>query len=238
MFWADIQRFFFHHQTFERGTDEAARVLALAGAGEGAAVLDLCCGPGRVAVELAARGARVTGVDLAQPLLDAAAARAGDRGVELELVCADAREFRRDGAFDLAVNLWTSFGYGPDPSDDARILDNVRGSLRPGGALVVETLGKESVARRRPPRLWSEHDEGFILAQEILIEPGWKEVTHRWIVLEGDDRREYRLTHRLYSAAEVQALLHATGFATVEVFGDLDGRPYRGSGRLVALARP
>lgn len=238
VFWADIQRYFFHHQTYERGEGEAAKVMELIGAGPGAAVLDLCCGPGRVAVELAAAGADVTGVDLARPLLDAAADRAARRGVDVELVCADAREFCRDGAFDAVVNLWTSFGYGPEPQDDARILANVHRSLRGGGAFVLETLGKEGVARRRPPRLWSEHDEGFVLAQEIVVEPGWDRISHRWIVIEGDDRREYRLTHRLYSAAELRALLRATGFGTVEVYGDLDGRPYGGTGRLVTLARP
>lgn len=237
-FWTDIQRYFFHHQTYERGQDEAGKVLELAGVEAGGTVLDLCCGPGRVAVELAARDVKVTGVDHAQPLLDDAAQRAASRGLPLELVCADAREFHRDAAFDAVFNLWTSFGYGDDPAADGQILANVHRSLKPGGAFVLETLGKEALARRTPPRLWSEHDDAaFIVAQEVVVEPGWDHVTHRWIVIDGDDRREYRLTHRLYSAAELRALLGAAGFETVEAFGDFDGRPYESSGRLVMRAR-
>lgn len=236
-FWADIHRYFFHHQTWQRGEDEADVVRRLAGVEPGGRVLDLCCGPGRVAVEMAALGVRVTGVDHAQSLLDDARERAERRGLPLELVCADAREFHRDGAFDAVVNLWTSFGYGDDPADDARILANVHRSLVPGGTFVLETLGKEALARRQPPRLWSEHEDArFIVAQEVIVEPGWDAVTHRWIVIDSDDRREYRLTHRLYSAAELRTLLGAAGFATVEVFGDFDERPYDASGRLVVRA--
>lgn len=237
-FWANIQRYFFHHTTWERAEDEAVQVLALAGLQPGATILDLCCGPGRVAVELADLGARVTGVDLAQPLLDQAAERAVGRGVEVEWVGADARTFHRDGAFDAVFNLWTSFGYGDDPADDARVLANVHRSLAPDGVLVLETLGKEAIARRPPPRLWSEYeDASFIVAQEVVVEPGWDHVTHRWIVIDGDDRQEHRLTHRLYSAAELTSLLTDSGFEAIEVFGGFDARPYESSNRMVVRAR-
>jgi SAM-dependent methyltransferase len=237
-FWSDIHRYFFHQQTYVRGEDEAGEILALAGVQPGATILDLCCGPGRGASELAARGVRVTGVDHAQPLLDDAAERAAARGLEVEFLCADAREFHRDGAFDLALNLWTSLGYGDDPADDSRILANVHRSLKPGGTFVLETLGKEGLARRLPPRLWFDHDDAaFLIAQEIIVEPDWDRATHRWIVIEGNDRREYRLTHRLYSAAEMRALFAAAGFATVEVYGNFDRSSYATSSRLVVVGQ-
>lgn len=93
--------------------DEVAQVVALAGlaAPAGKAVLDLCGGPGRPAVPLAQRGMRVTGVDRTACLLERARERAGLAGVDVEWVQSDMREFRRPAASDLALSLFTSFGY-------------------------------------------------------------------------------------------------------------------------------
>src|SRR6266545_5875683 len=72
-----------------REVDFLMQELAL---GPGARVLDLCCGQGRHAVELARRGARVVGQDLSAHLLGAARETAKAAGVELELVQRDMRE--------------------------------------------------------------------------------------------------------------------------------------------------
>jgi hypothetical protein len=62
---------------------------------------------------------------------------------------------------------------------------------------------------------------------------------NRWVLLRGDDRREFRFTQRLYGAPELDALLRGCGFAEVDVYGSLGGRPYdhRALG-LVTVARP
>lgn len=60
---------------------------------EAPVILDAGCGPGRIAVELALRGARVTGVDLIRPFLNAALDSAQGEGVDLDLEQADLRKF-------------------------------------------------------------------------------------------------------------------------------------------------
>ena len=82
----------------------------------GAAVLDTCCGPGRHSLELASRGYRVTGIDITEAYLEAARASAGDDNPRF--LKADIRDFSTDQPFDLAINLYTSFGYFSDPADD------------------------------------------------------------------------------------------------------------------------
>ena len=122
--WRDFYPFLFAEERLRLGADEVAQALALAGiaAPAGKAALDLCCGPGRHAVPLAQRGLRVTGVDRAALLLDRARERASLAAVDVEWVQADMREFRRPAAYDLALSLFTSFGYFAAPEDDLLVL--------------------------------------------------------------------------------------------------------------------
>ena len=84
-----------------------------------ARILDVPCGSGRHALTLAARGHRVTGVDISTEALGYARRAAAAAGVDVEFVESDMRQVRRGGAFDAAVCLGNSFGYldrfgGPD----------------------------------------------------------------------------------------------------------------------------
>ncbi len=84
-----------------------ARVLAdFVGDVEGRSVLDVGTGTGRAALMLAARGARVTGVDASEEMLAIARARAGARGLAIELRAGDAHALPvPDRAFEVAVCL-------------------------------------------------------------------------------------------------------------------------------------
>ena len=83
-------------------------VLALA---KGNEVLDLCCGHGWHAVELAERGYAVTGLDLSEYYLKIAEERAEQAGVRIRFIHSDMRETPFEEAFDAVINLFTSFGY-------------------------------------------------------------------------------------------------------------------------------
>src|SRR5881296_1745577 len=111
------------------------RILDLVLAGRGALhALDVGCGTGFLAFELAARGHHVTGVDFAPAMIAEARRKAAARGVSIRLEEADAEAlpFAR-GSFDLVISrhlLWTL------PHPEAAIDEWIR-VLRPGGRLVV-----------------------------------------------------------------------------------------------------
>ncbi|NIT57732.1 MAG: methyltransferase domain-containing protein, partial [Aliifodinibius sp.] len=106
-------------------------------------ILDLGCGIGRHTLELAHRGFTVTGVDRTQTYLNKAREKARIGGLEVEFVQADMRSFRRTGAFEAVINLFSSFGYFENPEEDRRVVENVYDSLKPGGRFLVEMMGKE-----------------------------------------------------------------------------------------------
>ena len=237
-FWETFHPSMFPEACWERAASDIDGVLALAGVAPGAAVLDLACGPGRHCLELARRGYRVTGVDRTAAFLEEAHRRAAAEGLQVEWVQADMRRFCRPEAFDLAINLYTAFGYFEDPAEDRQVARNLYQSLRPGGVLVMELMGKEVLARIFRERDWREEPDGALLLEERRVCPGWDWIECRWIRLEGERRTEYRLSHRLYSAAELSGLLRDVGFTTVTPSGDLAGAPYDPTAkRLVLLGR-
>jgi len=216
---------------------DAERVIEMLAIPPGAAVLDLCCGPGRHALALAARGYRVTGVDLVEALISCARTAAAERGVDAEWIAADMRDFERPGGFDAALNLNSSFGFFQSDADILQVARQVRRSLRPGGLFLLETLGREILARNWRDRWWTEIDDELVI-EERTVRPGWKYVDSRWITIANGQRREYTATQRVFSANEIRALLADADFDSVDIFGSLRGADYDDDARrLVAVAR-
>ena len=236
-FWKIFAPVMFHPQRWDRAVEEVNCLLGLLGVEPGAALLDLCCGPGRHSLELARRGYRVTGVDRNTTYLRQARQTARGDKLAAEFVREDMRRFVRREAFDGAINLFTSFGYFEDPADDRRVLQNVRRSLKPGGTLVMDLMGKEVLARIFTLRTWDEHPDGTVMLQEHKVTRNWSWSENRWILLKGGRRREFCVSHRLYAAAELIRLLRDCGFRSADAFGDLTGVPYDNNARrLVVVA--
>jgi len=237
-FWATWAPDMFSEKAHVRALGEVEGILALLKPTEGAAVLDLCCGPGRITLPLARLGYRMTGVDRTEAYVATLAEAAEAEHLPIDAVQADMREFLRPQAFDAALNVFTSFGYFEDQEEDRLVARNLFASLRPGGGLVMEMMGKEVLARIFDPRRWKRLDDGTIRLEETEVTRAWTWIRTRWILLREAERTEYVLEHRIYSAAELCALLADVGFADFEVYGGLDGSPYdHEAKRLVVVAR-
>jgi SAM-dependent methyltransferase len=234
--WRDLYPFLFTPERFGAAAEEATAVLELTGF-SGSRILDLCCGPGRHCAELALRGYEVTGVDRSAYLLERAQAHASARGAEVEWVLDDMRTFRRPGAFDLAINLYTSFGYTACREDDQAVLRNLRASLAPGGALVMEMMGREVLASVYSRVGVAEPRGAGRLFMVREVEEDWSVISNTWILVREGRASDYSFRHRVYTGTELRGMLEEAGFTGIRILGGLDGSDYGpGASRLVAIA--
>ena len=236
-FWRALYPYMFPAERFAAAPEQVGQVLALSGC-TGGKVLDLCCGPGRHAVEFAKSRLEVTGVDRSRFLLDRARERARDAGVSVEWVQEDMRRFRRPAAFDLACNIFTSFGYFADEADDLRVLRNVQESLRDGGVFVIDVISKERLARNWKDSLVTEYADGTLLFQRPQLREDWNRLENEWVLVKDGRSRSFRFQHTIYSGRELKDRLLACGFQHVQLYGDLEGSCYGlDAQRLVVVAR-
>ncbi|HEX3500929.1 MAG TPA: methyltransferase domain-containing protein [Stellaceae bacterium] len=182
-------------------------------------ILDLCCGQGRHAIELARRGyRRVTGVDLSPYLVDLARRRAAASGVAVTFLEGDARHCRlRDHTFDCVTILGNSFGYFEAAEEDAALLGRARILLRAGGRLALDLVDGDWLRENFEKRSWEWLDGNLLVCRErALSRDGQRLITREMVLDAGRGVVADRFfAERLYSRAAIADLLAAVGFASI-----------------------
>jgi SAM-dependent methyltransferase len=236
-FWRELYPFMFSARRIAEADGQMAKVVALTKPA-GKAVLDLCCGPGRCSIALAKKGFRVTGVDRTAYLLNKGRAKGRAAGVSVEWVQNDMRDFVRPGAFGLVINMFTSFGYFEDKREDVTVLENMFASLRPGGACLIEVLGKERLAKVLQATTSSELPDGTVVVERHKIFDDWTRIGNEWLILRNGRVKTFKFHHTIYSGQELRDRLEWAGFVDVRLYGNLDGDEYGPDAeRLIAIGR-
>lgn len=225
--WSDFSEVLFPPER-ARLAEEVVATSPLFAFPPGSRVLDQCCGPGVYTVPLARHGYRVTGVDLHPELLERASAACAEAGVAASLTRADAREYAPPGAFDVVVNMHTSFGYFDDHEDNLQVLRSAYRSLAPGGQLIVDLLSKEMYAARRGAPKIVDVPGGMVVMRDVILDD-WARYRTDWTLVRGGVATHTSLTCYVYSAVELRSMFAQAGFEKVECFGNLDGAPYDGA---------
>ncbi len=219
----------------ERTGRELDGLLALAVPAERARILDLCCGHGRHAVELAARGFAVTGVDLARGYLDEAREAARGRGVKIRWRRADMRELPYSEEFELVVSLYNAWGYFEEEDDNFAVLEGIRKALVPGGCLFLDLLCATAV-RGDVGQMQLER-KGFTLDERVEYDGERKRLLMHHNLTRRGETAYYLHSLRLYEPEELAEMLERAGFAVEGQWGEFDGRAVGTGERLITLAR-
>ena len=197
---------------------EADFVIDAMGLSPGAQVLDVGCGYGRHAMELAARGFHMVGLDLSTPLLLRGGEEAQRRGLTINFIRGDMRELDFEGQFDGAYCLFSTFGYFDDETNKKTVA-NIARALKPGGRVMIEILNRDYVIADLPTRVWWE-GEGCVVLEEVELNYFSSRIqVNRSVVFDDGRQLEQEISVRAYSLHEVGKLLHAAGFRVLEVSG-------------------
>ena len=185
---------------------------------QGCFILDVGCGTGRHAVELARRGFRVTGVDISKGMLDQARAAAAEAGVEIELVRADVSKRLPPGPFDVALCLCEgAFGLLGDSDSsadhDLSILANINGALADGAPLMLTALNALAMIRR----VSDEDVRSGRFDPQTLVEE------HEMEYDTPEGKKSVRIRERGYTMPELRKLFTSCGFEVLHLFGGTAG---------------
>jgi len=216
----------------EASSREAEGLWKMLGLKRGARVLDAPCGAGRHCIPLAERGAIVLGVDKAPKMIAAAEAKPHTAGADrLRFIVHDLRTPLPEGDFDVAINAYSSLGYG-DESEDEAILRTLHDALRPGGRLVVETLHRDAfvAARTRGSNAALRLADGTLVIEEASFDPlrGRVKTTFHWSGPANMGRKEASI--RLYCITELAAVVERCGFLEPKLFAGCSPEPFSPGG--------
>jgi len=196
-------------------------------------VLDLACGEGTFAVEMAKAGYKVTGVDLSPEMLRLAKEKAEKENASIAFINQDMRSLEFNEEFDLVTCWFDSFNYLLSPDDLTKALQGAARALKPGGHFIfdirtvyglMDYFGFNVSLASRPCTVLLDSPEAFVVSR-----PEWdyNSNTATWLITgfihEDNSWERIEETHHLrgYDLEEVRHSAEKAGLTEIDCFGDL-----------------
>ncbi len=198
----------------EKEVESIIQLLSLKGSEK---VIDLGCGAGRHCHAFARLGFDITGLDQSKELIEIAKEGPG------KFIHDDILSFSMPDTFDLALSLFTSFGYFRKDDDNLKLLSKAQESLKVGGTYFLEYLHPFSVRKNLV------HAETLIVDQEIVTITRQIEddIVVKRILFPG---RSYEERVKLYSRHQIEKMLSQVGLEIQNVWNDYQGNPFKEEG--------
>jgi SAM-dependent methyltransferase len=189
-------------------------------------ILDIACGYGPHALELARRGYSLTGVDLSSAFLAEAARRSSAEGLPVTWVRETMHRMSYSSDFDAAFCWGNSFGYLDTPAT-LEFVRAVAAALRPGATFVLETGAvAESALPAFKEHTWDALGGWLALERHSYTVANSRLDVHFMLIRDGTIIIDRNYTQHVYSCGEIVRMLGAVGLETVDLYGAVDGTPY------------
>jgi len=201
-----------------------------------ARVLDLACGAGRHSILFAEKGYRVTAVDLSENLLTVAKKSADTAHVKADFVQCDLRYFSVSAKFDLAVNLFTSFGYFVEDRENFKVFDVSYEHLNPGGYFVLDFFNRNYLEENLIHETVEESSGETIVQRRSIVD---NRVIKKITILKDGNEKQYHESVRMYGRDELIKAITGCGYEIKNLFGDFEGNIFDPdkSNRIIIIAR-
>lgn len=201
-------------------------------------ILDLCCGFGRHAINMARMGYNITGFDLCERALKLARQKAQKEHLKVHLVRGDIRSLPFKNSFDCIYNVF-AFGYLENDSDILGVFRNVAEGLKPGGTFLVDVINGPRILRNFMEKERAEGTDRYILQERSYDEKN-KRLRSEWTFIYKDtgETNKHSITERLCSVDDLTSMTESVGLKTLNIYGDLDKTEHsENSNRIIVIAK-
>ncbi|NLX12721.1 MAG: methyltransferase domain-containing protein [Phycisphaerales bacterium] len=184
-------------------------------------ILDIGCGTGRHAIELARRGYRVTGFDLSEAQLRRAREKAAEAGVVVEFERRDATQPHFDREFDAAIMFCEgAFSLMETDEKNYAILRHAGAALRPGGKLLMTTLNALFPLFHSVKDFLAANATGGTATDKVTFDLiTFRECAELTFTDDAGQPRTIMTNERYYTPSEMRWLLQTAGFIKVDILG-------------------
>ena len=201
----------------------------------GEPVLELMCGTGRITIPMAEQGIRITGLDVSEPMLSQARKKAVTKGVCVEWVQADCREFKLSKKFKLIFFPFNSITHLHDLESIEGCFSCVRRHLAREGRFIIDVfvpsmrILTRDPSKRYPVAEYPDPDgKGTVTITESNVYDSVAQINRiKWYYsIERGKELIKENNMRMFFPQELEALLKYNGFMIEKKFADYGEAPF------------
>jgi SAM-dependent methyltransferase len=215
----------YYHILYHQRNDEEAEffidnLCAFLKPAENFRLLDIACGRGRHSVYLNKKGYDVTGIDLSNASIKFAQQFENEN---LQFYVHDMRNSFYINYFNIAFNLFTSFGYFETEKDHVNALKAFNKSLKRSGILVLDYFNSEKIVRNLAHQE-VKHVDGidFYITKKVANGKIIKSISFEHKSKDFSFKEEVKA----FSKSDFERIFEKSGFKVLNHFGDYALNPF------------
>jgi len=196
-------------------------------------IIDIACGAGRHTLFLSELGYHTTGIDLSQESIKSAKEKSKGK-IPFEVW--DMRKCYKKQEFDVALNLFTSFGYFENNEDDLSAIKAMSDNLKEEGILIIDFLNSKKVIDNLVKKE-TKVIEGVQFNISRKVEDGF--IIKNIEVIHDGEKMSFQEKVKALTKDDFSELLTFAGLQIIDTFGNykLDEFNYQTSDRLIIIAK-
>ena len=196
-------------------------------------LIDIACGKGRHATYFNKKEMNVVGVDLSPNSI--AYAKQNENN-NLQFSVHDMREVYKENYFDIATNLFTSFGYFENKDDEQKAIKAMAKNLKSNGILIIDFMNiKKVIANLISSEKKTINDITFNIKRSVQNNHIIKDIK----IIDGHETQHFQEKVRAITLAEFSAFFNNVGLNIIDIFGNykLDDFDATISDRLILICK-
>jgi SAM-dependent methyltransferase len=192
-------------------------------------ILDLGCGPGLYAVELAKKGHSVVGVDLSAHSINYAKKQNKQNNYNIKYINKNYLDLDYENEFDVVLLIYKDFSALGEIERD-KLLNIVYKALKNEGQFIFDVTQYSNQRKRSLGKTWSVNKGGFwtekdnLVLEERIFCNKINTLTTKYIVLTDDNIKSYVVLDKEYKTEEIKKLL--SKYSEVSIYANVCGEEY------------